>query len=68
MKAWAHRDAKGHVLAVVATDDVERGTLSLTFDEAVEMHVLEHAGIEDPRDLDQLQKLVSGEKSGGPSD
>ena len=68
MKAWVHHDAQGNVLAVVATDDSERGTLSLTLDEAVEVHELEHAGSEDPRDLEQLQRLVSMEKFGGSSD
>ena len=67
MKAWLHRDARGKVLAVVATDDSERGALSLTLDEAVEIQELEHAGTEDPRDLEQLQRLVSMEKSGGSS-
>ena len=67
MKAWEHRDAKGNVLAVVATDDSERGTLSLSFDEAAEVHELEHAGTQDPRDLEQLQRLVSMEKLGGSS-
>jgi len=67
MKAWVHRDAKGNVLAVVATDDSERGMLSLILDEAVEVHELEHAGLEDPRDLEQLQRVLSMEKFGGSS-
>jgi hypothetical protein len=67
MKAWVHRDAKGNVLAVVATDDSECGTLSLALNEAVEVHELEYAGTQDPRDLEQLQRVLSMEKFGGPS-
>jgi hypothetical protein len=67
MKAWVHRDAKGHVLAVVATDDSERGTLSLAFDDPAEVHELEHAGTDDPRDLEQLQRVLSMESLGGAS-
>jgi hypothetical protein len=67
MKAWVHRDTKGHVLAVVATDESERGTLSLTFDDAAEVHELEHAGTDDPRDLEQLQRVLSMENLGGAS-
>ena len=65
MKAWVHRDAKGNVLAVVATDDSECGTLTLN--EAVEVRELELAGLEDPRNLEQLQTVLSAEKSGGSS-
>lgn len=59
MKTWVHRDAKGKVLAVVATDDSERGELSLVLDEAAVVSEIDSAGFDDPRDFDQLQRLVS---------
>ncbi|MBC7988904.1 MAG: hypothetical protein H7Y19_04905 [Luteimonas sp.] len=59
MKTWVHRDAKGHVLAVVASDDSERGELSLVLEEAAVVSEIDCAGFDDPRDFDQLQRLMS---------
>lgn len=58
MKTWLHRDARGNVLAVVATDDSEHGELSLTLEEAAEVNEIDDVGFDDPRDFDQLQKLM----------
>jgi hypothetical protein len=59
MKTWVHRDAKGKALAVVATDDSERGELSLVLDDAAAVSEIDCAGFDDPRDFDQLHRLAS---------
>jgi len=59
MKTWVHRDAKGNVLAVVATDDSERGELSLVLEDAAVVSEINCAGFDDPRDFDQLQRILS---------
>ena len=59
MKTWVHRDAKGNVLAVVATDDSERGELLLVREDAAGVSEIDCAGFDDPRDFDQLQRLLS---------
>jgi hypothetical protein len=59
MKTWAHRDARGNILAVVATDDSEHGELSLTLGDAVEVGKIDCHGFDDPRDFDQLEKIMS---------
>lgn len=59
MKTWIHRDAKGRVLAVVATDDSEHGELALTLEDSTVEGDIDFPGFDDPRDFDQLQKLKS---------
>ena len=64
MKTWVHRDAKGNVLAVVATDDSERGELSLVLEDAAVVSEVDCTGFDDPRDFDQLQRLLSMQDTG----
>lgn len=66
MKAWVHRDAKGKVLAVVATDNPGHGTLSL--EGATDVGEIDCTGFDDPRDIDQLQKIMSMHETARRSD
>jgi hypothetical protein len=59
MKAWVHRDARGEVQAIVATDDTELGELSLVVDQGGEVEMLDSADFDDPRDVEQLQALFA---------
>lgn len=58
MKAWAHRDEAGKIVAITATDSGQEGALTLG-EAGGAVEALDGVGDGDPRDIKALQSLMA---------
>lgn len=62
MKAWAHRDAKGEVQAIVVAGDGEQGELVIDLPGGT-ISPVDCTGLDDPRDEAQLAGLMAATRA-----